>query len=99
MAYETTLSKWQGRITGVGFEPGKFEVKIKGSEGAQMTALSTEAQVNSALKMRSGQVEALTLTNADGTRLLILENEETRVKRPTLDDIFAKWGDTYRALA
>ncbi len=93
------LNKWHGRVTGVGFEPGRFEVKIKGQDGTQVTAFSTENQVADALKMRSGDVEALTITTPNGNRLLILENDEMRVTRPTLDDIFAKWGDTYRALA
>ena len=93
------LRKMRGRVTGVGFDPGRFEVKIRGEDGSQVTAFSTEAQVLDALAMRAGEVDALTLASADGNKLIMLENEFKQTKRPTLDDIFLKWGDTYRALA
>lgn len=93
------IIRWRGRVTGVGFEPGKFEVKIEGNDGMQVAALATESQVADALRMRSEDVEALTLTTASGSRLLSIESGSMRVKRPNLDDIFAKWAETFRALA
>jgi hypothetical protein len=94
-----TFIEAEGRISGVGFDPGRWEVKIKGEEGAQVTASATETQVNRAFEMRSQNVRVLALASADGTKLLVLENEEMRRKRPTLNDIFDEWDATFRAPA
>jgi hypothetical protein len=91
--------KAQGKISGVGFEPGRWEVKVKGEEGTQVTALATETQVNRALEMRAQPVRLLALSSAAGTKVLVIENEEVRTNRPSLSDIFDKWDATFRALA
>lgn len=87
-----------GRIAGVGFDP-RWEVRVRGEGGAQVTALATEKQVNMALKMRSQEVDVLAVSSAAGNRLVVIENDEMRKKRPTLDELFDKWEETFRALA
>jgi hypothetical protein len=89
----------EGRISGVGFDPGRWEVKVKGEEGAQVIASATQAQVDTALEMRSQNMRVLALTSAAGTKLLVLETEEMGRKRASLEDIFDKWDEAFRALA
>lgn len=93
-----SLIETHGKITGVGFEP-KWEVKVKGEGGNQVTAVATEKQVNMALDMRPREVRALFISNAAGNRLLVIEDKKMQTRRPTLDQIFDKWDATFRALA
>jgi hypothetical protein len=92
------LIEIQGRVTGVGFDP-KWEVKVREEGASQVTAAATEKQVNRALDMRSADVSALVVSSADGNKLVVLENESTRVDRPSITGIFDKWDATFRALA
>jgi len=89
----------RGKISGVGFDPGRWEVKVKGEEGTQVVAIATEDQVSKALEMRPQEVHVLAVSSAAGNHLIVLENEAMRNRRPTLEDLFDKWDETFRALA
>lgn len=91
------LVQVNGRITGVGFDPGKWEVKVKGSE--QVVAIASEEQVNTALNLRAEEVRTLSVRDAESTRLLVIELNDNRYRRPSLEDIFDKWDATFKALA
>jgi hypothetical protein len=92
------LIETHGKITGVGFEP-RWEVKVKGEGANQVTAMATENQVNMALDMRSRDIRALFVSSTTGNRLLVIEDEKMQLRRPTLDQIFDRWDETFRALA
>ena len=87
-----------GRVTGVGFEP-RWEVKVRGENGNQVTAVANEKQVNQALALRSEPVRALALTSEAGSRLLMLEQGEAARPKSNIVDIFDRWDATFRALA
>ena len=89
----------EGRVAGVGFDPGRCEVRIKGEDGFQLSAAATARQVDQALGLRSQNVHVVAVTTAAGARLLTIETDTMRVKRPSLDDLFDQWEETYRALA
>ena len=87
-----------GRVTGVGFEP-RWEIKVRGENGSQVTASASEKQVNHALALRSEPVHALALNSEAGSRLLVLHRGAAVRPKPDVADIFDRWDATFRALA
>jgi hypothetical protein len=90
-----------GMVTGVGFDPGRSEVRVKTDDAANISAMASEQQVNNALGLRHEKVRALLLhSEAIGNKLLTLASEESA--RPTFSDeeyIFEKWGRALQELA
>jgi hypothetical protein len=95
------LQEIVGMVTGVGFDPGRNEVRVRTEDTANFTAMATERQVNSALELRHEKIRALFLhSEVIGNKLLTLVTEES--ERPTFSDdeyIFEKWGRTFQELA
>lgn len=95
------LQELVGMVAGVGFDPGRDEVRFKTDDAASVTAAANEQQVNTALELRHQKVRALVLqTESVGARLLTLVDAET--DRPHYSDevyIFDKWGRALQELA
>lgn len=95
------LQEVTGMVSGVGFDPGKDEVRLKTDDATNVTALASEQHVNRALELRHQKVRALVIqSEVTGTRLLTLADAES--ERPNYSDeiyIFEKWGRTLQELA
>ncbi len=89
-----------GSVVGVGFEPGKPEVRIKG-EGVAFSAMADERQIEKALSSRGQEVSALAVASEAGTRLVALKTAEEREARrgKAAAAIFSKWRGAFEALA
>lgn len=95
------LAQYNGNIIGVGFEPGKTEIRIKG-EGPQVSLKATPEQVELALELRNTSVRALVIIS-DSARLLRLEAANAPSFEVNADQIsrhiFEKWDGLLRRLA
>jgi hypothetical protein len=95
------LQEIVGMVSGVGFDPGKSEVRLKTDEPANVTMMATEQQVNNALVLRHEKIRALLLhSEVIGNKLLTLVSEDS--PRPSYSDeeyIFEKWERTLQELA
>ena len=89
-----------GNVVGVGFEPGKPEVRIKG-EGVTFTATASERQIEKALKSRGQEVSALAVASEAGSRLIALKTADEREARrgKAAAAVFSKWQGAFKALA
>jgi hypothetical protein len=91
-----------GNVVGVGFEPGRSEIRIKG-EGPVTAFDADAAQVEKALELRHEQVRTLGVHANKHTRLLRL----TRTSEPRFtatpdmieEHIFKKWSGVFARLA
>lgn len=93
------LSEITGRIVGVGFEPGRLEVRIK-SDDSQVTIPATAKQVDEALEHRTVEVRVLWLSHGEKSRLLKIE--DTSLPRSRADSevyVFARWANLLKRLA
>lgn len=96
------LKELEGYIVGVGFEPGKPEVRIKSE--TMTTSLSTnELVVDQALKLRHDRVRSLSVHIANRARLIRLSH--TSEERPAFtpeaveEYIFKRWDGLLERLA
>ncbi len=89
-------------LVGVGFEPGRSEVRIR-LNGAPMAFPATDEQVERAIALRGGQVRVVGIRGAGRNRLLGLfgASEETVVLRGKAaeDLVFERWNGLLRMLA
>jgi hypothetical protein len=94
------LQEITGMVTGVGFDPGRNEVRLKSDDAAQLTAIAEPEQVNKALNLRQEKVRALVLQTEVAAKLLTLTDNESR--RPAYSEeeyIFARWSEAFQELA
>jgi hypothetical protein len=91
-----------GEIVGVGFEPGRNEVRVKPESGATISMLATGQQVESAIAGRGYTVRALAVVDPR-TRLLRLERNSEARRTVTAADVdkyvFQRWDGLLRKLA
>ncbi len=89
-----------GRVIGVGFEPGRPEVRLK-SEEEQIIVPATSEQVDKALEFRSTKVRALILKHGSfRTRLLKIEDDSLpRFRGDRETYVFKRWDGLLRRLA
>lgn len=90
-----------GSIVGVGFEPGKPEVRVKG-EPTSVTCPASPAQIEQALRLRGEEVEALVLQGPTPRLLWIRKaGEPFNVPSPAerIARMHERWGETLRRLA
>lgn len=99
------LKAFAGSIIGVGFEPGKNEVRFRVPEGERPRQIALEAtltQVERALELRGSSVKGIALF-AKQSRLLRLRAAAEPDHRPTMEDcqkhIFERWGVLLQRLA
>ncbi|MGI5860712.1 MAG: hypothetical protein ACOX6T_01495 [Myxococcales bacterium] len=90
-------------VVGVGFEPGKSEVRLRHcSTGRLVTCSATAEQVEAAIGLRDRPADAMVLAGQK-CRLLWLRPSDAQWQPPTADErtelIFDKWGEVLRRLA
>lgn len=88
-----------GKVVGVGFEPGRPEVRVK-TETATVTLSATSQQVDRALDLRYSSVTAVTVVQGTAHRLLILQASHLPIYRSTRDAaVFDRWRGVLQRLA
>jgi hypothetical protein len=99
-----SLDELEGTIIGVGFEPGRWEVRIVDSETRHpVSCLASSKLVEDAIALRSKRIRVLTVTSGGRVRLLRLQDadappiELTEQQRQEL--VFGRWDDLMRRLA
>jgi hypothetical protein len=93
------LLEISGEIVGVGFEPGKLEVRMKGVSGDHLTLSASAEQVEEALALRGNQVVALAVTESTRTRLLRFNAAPPLPSAERIQFIFSHWRETMHRLA
>jgi len=100
LAYLRTL---EGDIIGVGFDPGKNEVRIKLESGNTSSLGSSSETVNQALNMRHTKVRTLAVHTSKGTRVITLKRaSDPRFRfdsKSASEYIFKRWDNVLRQLA
>lgn len=93
------LCRYVGRIVGLGFEPGKTEVRIQ-SDSHNLRLSATSEQVEHALHLRTVDVEVTAVSSEAGQRLLIIRDRTIPLEIPTRDvAIYEKWNELLTRLA
>lgn len=93
------VATYVGKVVGVGFEPGKPEVRIK-TDTTTVALASTTKQVDAALELRYSTVKAVAVVQGNAHRLLILQDSHLPIHRSTRDAmIFQKWAGVLKRLA
>jgi hypothetical protein len=89
-------------VTGVGFEPGRAEVRVKAGQ-AQQALLATAEQVESALTLRAKPVAILAVTKGKGGRLVSIRPADAPTRALTAEErrrrLFARWDELLARLA
>ncbi len=94
------LAELSGRIVGVGFEPGRNEIRIKSDEGRNFTLSASALQVDNALELRSSPIKALAVMQEGGSRLLRLQAAGAGWSMPSREEaIYGKWNALLGRLA
>lgn len=95
------LREYAGSIVGIGFEPGKSEVRVKmASAVASIEAVPSD--IERALTLRNQPVRVLAVQNTKSSRLLILGSDLRREKpdmRQAASAIFNRWEAVFAELA
>ncbi len=97
-----SLVQYEGSIVGVGFEPGRSEVRVK-SDAASPSLDATDAQVDMALQMRRAKIRVLGVHDGKRSRLL----QMARARDPKFkmtpeavkEHIFDKWAEAFEQLS
>jgi hypothetical protein len=97
-----SLVQYEGSIVGVGFEPGRSEVRIK-SDTAMPSLDATDAQVEEALKMRRTKIRVLGVHDGKRARLLKIaraRDPQFKVTPETIEEhIFQRWAVAFEKLS
>ncbi len=93
------IANYIGKVVGLGFEPGKLEVKIK-TDRAVVHVSATAKQVESALNLRHSTVRAVVVSAETGQRLLFIQDVNDPVYKSTRDAaIYERWNELLVRLA
>ena len=93
------IVNYLGRVVGVGFEPGRPEVRIK-TDTAGVTLTATTEQVDKALNLRNAEVVAVAVAQGATHRLLILQASHLEINRSTREAaVFDRWSGLLQRLA
>ena len=97
------LMGYTGGIIGVGFEPGRNEVKIKTEDGGIITFSATTEQVEQALKLRSYEIWVTAVGTGKKLRLLQIKQSEVGDGKvsPEMEEeyLFKRWDELLHRLA
>jgi hypothetical protein len=103
-AVPPSLDEIEGSIIGVGFEPGRWEVRIMDSMTRNpVSCLASSKLVEDAIALRSKRIRVLTVSNGARVRLLRLQDADappiqlTEAQRHEL--VFGRWDELMRRLA
>jgi hypothetical protein len=95
------LEELSGQVIGVGFEPGRLEVRLK-TDGQILTCAATPEQVEGALTLRGREVRALIVRSATN-RILRVEDSESpplEMTEPLREQhLYSKWDELLGRLA
>jgi hypothetical protein len=93
------IAHFHGEIIGVGFEPGRAEVKVK-MDGSTTTFTATGRQVEMALNLRNVQVQAVSVVLSGAHRLLILQPADKPIATSTRSEaVYGRWETVLKRLA
>jgi len=93
------IQSYVGKVVGVGFEPGRPEVRIKNDESS-ITFSATARQVDAALEMRYSTVRAVGVIHGSSHRLLILQESHLPIYRSSRQvAVYGRWHEVLRRLA
>jgi hypothetical protein len=93
------IMQHSGSIIGVGFEPGRPEVRMKTESGSVILVANSD-QVDKALRLRSSEVKATAVVHNNMQRLLILTDaKEALEPRSREDSIYQRWQGVLKRLA
>src|SRR5581483_3593788 len=97
-----SLVQFEGNIVGVGFEPGRSEVRIKSDAG--MPSLdATDEQVEAALQMRRIKIRALGVHDGKRSRLLRIaraRDPQFKVTPEAIEEhLFKRWAGVFEVLS
>jgi hypothetical protein len=96
------LCEMKAQVTGVGFEPGKNEVRLK-APGQISVFSATAEQVEEALKLRHNEIVVQTVIAGKKARLLAIREASTAPVIPGPNDrerlIFSRWDGLLKRLA
>lgn len=93
------LKKRSGRVVGVGFEPGKTEIRVQTIDGVERMA-ATAKQVESALELRTAIIEITTVVIGGSQKLLALHSTHDSAPPPKREAaIYERWNDLLQRLA
>jgi hypothetical protein len=97
-----SLVEYEGIVIGVGFDPGRSEVRVKAESGSPAFDASEE-QVNAALNTRNRKIRVLGVHDGRRARLLSLVQASTPRYKVTPDaieeHIFKKWAGVFARLS
>jgi hypothetical protein len=98
-----SLREFTGSIVGVGFSPGKSEVRIKSTSVPAATIDADEDHVDTALHLRKDVVRALGVDDGAHKRLLRIETASAppfeMSNRAIEKHIFERWSNVFARLA
>ena len=95
-----SIAHYVGSLIGVGFEPGKPEVRIKTQSGSTVNFIATPKQVDIALGLRSQSIRIVAVEQGASHRLLIIQESNRPINRSTRDvAVFERWEGVLRRLA
>ncbi len=93
------LVEFVGQVTGVGFEPGRNQIRFRLEEGQDITIGATPQQVDFALEYRTSRVRALILESEIKKVLWIQLETDNPLRLNTETYIFSRWEQLLRRLA
>lgn len=97
------LVEIQGDVVGVGFDPGRNEVRVKPESGSVSSFSSTAEDVDTALRLRHEKIRTLAIREETRAKLLSLRRaSEPRFQRDVAsvdEHIFKKWNGLLRRLS
>lgn len=97
------LMGYRGEIIGVGFEPGRSEVKIRTSDETVVTLSATTEQVEGSLRLRSTDVYVMGIRTNKRLRVLQIRESETGngAIKPEVEEkyLFTRWDALLKRLA
>jgi hypothetical protein len=94
------LAQNTGRIVGVGFAPGRNEVRIRTEDGRTINWAATAQQTEKALSLRGAEIIALGVIEGSSLRLLILRSStEPRLDSSRDVAVYQRWDGLLRRLA
>jgi hypothetical protein len=97
-----SLVEYEGSVVGVGFSPGRSEVKVK-SDSSSPSLDATDEQVVAALQMRKANIRVLGVHDGKRARLLSIANASSPRFKITPEEIekhiFKRWEGVFARLA
>ncbi len=93
------LVQFSGSVIGVGFAPGKSEVRLK-TDTSTVILSATPGQVDAALRLRESDVVALGVFHDDAYRLLMLRDANAEPKSHSRETaLYERWEGVLKRLA